>query len=316
VWGRSTSVFRRGRRHEALTGLSAPGVDEQPVWLPGKGLKPEQLPVASKVTLLRYDSPPWLADQELWLWRQGASPAPSPLRGVSTQEVLEALGTVFSPPELDWDLVGVTFVHAHAVQPMSEPLRIEILVDEPPSELHAQPIQLGRPAPARAGRVATPKKRRKWFREHDQIMAAVRDLSWEGYCSLIADIFRREGYEVFGGEGLDRDVIDMEVARGAERMLVNCQMRGLNQIGIEPLSEMVDVARRSGADGVFIILDGDFAPESWSMADGQALILIDGETLLGLVVDLTLGVERDRSFRSQLRRLLSRDQPRARQWAS
>ena len=88
-------------------------------------------------------------------------------------------------------------------------------------------------------------------------MAAVRDLSWEGYRSLIADIFRRDGYEVFDGEGPDSDVIDMEVVRGAARLIVNCQLRGVSPIGVEPLAEMAQVVLRNGADGVFIISDGD-----------------------------------------------------------
>jgi 3-hydroxybutyryl-CoA dehydrogenase len=47
-------------------------------------------------------------------------------------------------------------------------------------------------------------------------VAAVRELAWDGYFALVGDIFRHEGYEVFGGEGPDGDVIDMEVVRGAE----------------------------------------------------------------------------------------------------
>jgi restriction system protein len=147
-------------------------------------------------------------------------------------------------------------------------------------------------------------------------MAAVRDLSWDGYCTLVADIFRREGYEVFGGEGPDADVIDMELVRGSERMLVNCQLRGLDQIGVEPIGEMAQVARSSGADGVFIISEGEFAPEAWSMADGRELVLIDRETLLGLVLDFTLGAKREKGLRSQVRRILSGLQPGDRRLAN
>ena len=157
-------------------------------------------------------------------------------------------------------------------------------------------------------RTFTGRKPRKWLREHDEILAAVRDLSWEGYRSLIADIFRREGFEVFEGEGPDVDVIDMEVVRGAERMIVNCQLRGLGEIGVEPLSEMAQVAQRNGVDGAFIVSDGDFVSEAWSLADGQALTLIDRETLLGLVLDFTLG-GREKGLTAYMRRLLLSVQP-------
>ena len=101
----------------------------------------------------------------------------------------------------------------------------------------------------------------------------------------------------------------MEVVRGAERMLVNCQLRGEREIGVEPLAEMAQVALRNGASGVFIVSDGEFAPEAWALADGQSLLLIDRETLLGLVLDFTLGTGREKSLRSQVRRLLSVVQP-------
>jgi restriction endonuclease len=256
--------------------------------------------------LLRYDSPPWLVNQELRQHHRERSHAASPLRGVSTQEVLAALSTVFSPTELDWELIGVAFVHAESAEATLANLPVEVKVEEaPPWAIEAQPAPAATPTPAPTPRQTTPRKPVKWLPEHDEIMAALGEMSWEGYRSMIADIFRRDGYEVFEGEGPDGDVIDMEVVRGAERMLVNCQLRGMGQIGVEPLAEMAQVALRNGADGVFIVSDGDFAPEAWSLADGQSLLLIDRETLLGLVLDFTLGAGRDKTLRARVRRILS-----------
>jgi hypothetical protein len=308
-------MFRRGRRHEAQTKQSSPGEDEQPFWLPGKGVEPEGTLVAPRVALLRYDSPPWLADKEVWQRRNEHRHAPSPLRGVSTQEVVEALGSAFSPVELDWDLVGVAFVHATPL--LTEPVQpLEVAFEEPPWAGGEEPAPADVPEPPRMAPGSTPPAPRKWLPEHDEIMAAVRDLSWEGYRTLLADMFRHDGYEVFEGEGPDSDVIDMEVIRGGERKLVNCQLRGLGEIGTEALSEMAGVALRNGADGVFIIVDGSFTPDAWSLADGKTLVLIDRDALLGLVLDFTLGDSRERSLRTQVRRFLSVLQPGGNQWAS
>jgi hypothetical protein len=145
-------------------------------------------------------------------------------------------------------------------------------------------------------------------------VAAVRELAWDGYFALVGDIFRREGYEVFGGEGPDGDVIDMEVVRGAERMLVNCQLRGLDPIGVEPLSEMVMVAQRNDAAGLAIVSDGDFAPEAWAFADAEGIVIIDREILTGLVVELTLGNALSTNLRAKARRLLSILQPATGKW--
>jgi hypothetical protein len=298
-------MFRRGRRHEARTEPSSPGVDEQhPYWLPAQGVEPERLVVAPRLALLRYDAPPWLTDQKSRQHRPERPHTPSPLRGVSTEEVIEALGAVFSPPELDWELVGVAFVHARPDPRIPAPSPVEVISEAPPWAIEAQEAPAGTPVAAPAATAFTSRRPRKWLREHDDIMAAVRDLSWEGYFSLVADIFRREGYEVLGGEGPDGDVIDMEAVRGAERMLVNCQLRGLSDIGVEPLIEMAQVLRRNEASGVVIISDGDFAPEAWSLADEQAITLIDREILLGLVLDFTLGTGPERGLKTHVRRLL------------
>ena len=297
-------MFRRGRRFKATTEPSTSGVDEQPSW--STEVEPEPVLVAPKTALLRYDSPPWLVNRELRQHQRERSHAASPLRGVSTQEVLAALAAVFTPPELDWELVGVAFVHAEAAQSTLAHLPVEVKVEEaPPWAGEAQPAPAEVPPPMPTARTSKPPKPRKWLPEHDEIMAAVSVMSWEGYRSLISDMFRGDGYEVFGGEGPDSDVIDMEVVRGAERMLVSCQLRGMSPIGVEPLAEMAQVALRSGADGVFIISDGDFADEAWSLADGRSLVLIDREALLSLVLDFTLGAGREKSLRTQVRRLFS-----------
>jgi restriction endonuclease len=298
-------MFRRRRRHEATAEQSSPGVDEQPFWLVEKGAQPDRVLVSPRIALLRYDSPPWLVNQELRRHHRERSYAASPLRGVSTQEVLAALGDVFSPAELDWELVGVVFVPYDP----SPALPVDVMLEAPPwaSEAREDPeaieIEVPEPAPVAAPTPLRPT--REWLPEHEEIMATVRGLPWEAYRSLIADVFRRDGYEVFEGEGPDGDVIDMEVLRGAERMLVNCQLRGLDQVGVEPLEEMEQVGLRNGADGVFIVSDGEFAPEAWAFADGRALVLIDRETLLDVVLEVTLGAGRERRMTTRVRRFLS-----------
>jgi hypothetical protein len=299
-------VFRRGRRHEAPLEQSSKGVEEQPFWLAGQK-EPDRVQVVPEPALLSQDSLRGWAEQHLSHWHR-ARMRPSALPGVSTQEVLDELGACFSPVELDWELVGVTFIHAIEVVAEPQSPVDEVLVQEPP----ARPLRVVHGIGAAVAR----KRRRKWLREHDQIMAVVRELTWEGYLSLIADIFRREGYEVFMGEGPDGDVIDMEVEKGGSRMLVNCQLRGLTGIDAAPLAEMAAVAARNGADGAFIISDGDFAPDALSLSDQQALVLIDRDTLLGLVLDFTMDIRREKRLTARLARFFSSIQPGSKQRAS
>lgn len=119
-------------------------------------------------------------------------------------------------------------------------------------------------------------------------MSSVRELSWDGYSSLIADIFRQRGHDVFAGDGPDRDVIDLEFFDGDARLIVNYQLRGMRQISIAPLEEMAIVRERNGATRVLLITDGDFSPEAHSFAADHSLTLVDGEALLELVLELAL----------------------------
>src|SRR5690348_1379756 len=87
------------------------------------------------------------------------------------------------------------------------------------------------------------------------VLTSVRELSWEAYHSMIVDIFRRRGHDVYAGEGPDQDVIDMELSHEDGRLIVNCQLRGMRRIGTAPLEEMAVVAERNGAAGVLLITD-------------------------------------------------------------
>ena len=147
-----------------------------------------------------------------------------------------------------------------------------------------------------------------------RVLASVRELSWEGYSALVADIFRRRGHAVFAGEGPDSDVIDMEIHDRQARLIVNCQLRGMSQISPEPLQEMADVVRRNGAEAALLITDGDFSQEAEAFAAENELILVDGRKLLDLVLELTLGDEKERRIGARLARLFARDQRRGRRF--
>ena len=137
-----------------------------------------------------------------------------------------------------------------------------------------------------------------------RVLSSIRELSWDGYRTLVADIFRKHGHEVFVPEGPDSDVIDLEVSRaGRGKVIVNCQLRGMTQISAEPLREMAIVGIRNGADGVLMITDGDFTDEAHRFAASHSLILVDGDALFQLVMELALGDERDRKLSARLARL-------------
>ena len=96
-----------------------------------------------------------------------------------------------------------------------------------------------------------------------EILAAVRNLSWDGYQALIADIYRRKAFEVFPPpvSGSDLDVIDLVVDRDGKRMLINCQLRGEMDIPAAAVTEMGNVVANYSVAGAYLIADGSFAPK-------------------------------------------------------
>jgi hypothetical protein len=57
------------------------------------------------------------------------------------------------------------------------------------------------------------------------------------------------------------------------------------------------------------VSDSEFAPEAWAIADGRALVLIDRQTLLDVVLEVTLGAGRERRLTARMRRFLSALKP-------
>jgi len=139
-------------------------------------------------------------------------------------------------------------------------------------------------------------------RERGEILAAIRNLSWDGYQALIADIFRRKAFEVLPppAEGSDLDVIDLVVDRDGQRMLVNCQLRGEMDIPIEAVTEMSTVVYNYSVAGAYLIADGSFAPEASAAAATGGIVLIDGNALIDLTIETTLKDERKSGFTGRI----------------
>jgi hypothetical protein len=141
-----------------------------------------------------------------------------------------------------------------------------------------------------------------------EILGAVRNLSWDGYQALIADIYRRKAFEVFPPpvSGSDLDVIDLVVDRDGQRMLINCQLRGEMDIPGAAVTEMGNVVANYSVAGAYLIADGSFAPEAAEAAAASGVVLIDGEALIDLVIETTLKDESKPSGFGRLAKRFSR----------
>jgi hypothetical protein len=196
---------------------------------------------------------------------------------------------------------------------------------EPPGAEPAAPLPLPVPEPVEP--VAPAPKKLSWrervssrmtqvaeqkeedrLRYRQEILAAVRNLSWDGYQALIADIYRRKAFEVFPPpvSGTDLDVIDLVVDRDSKRMLINCQLRGEMDIPAAAVTEMGNVVYNYSVAGAYLIADGSFAPDAIEAAGASGVVLIDGEALIDLVIETTLKDESKPSGLSRFAKRLTR----------
>jgi hypothetical protein len=160
---------------------------------------------------------------------------------------------------------------------------------------------------SRMTRVAEQKQEEE-VRYRQEILAAVRNLSWDGYQALIADIYRRKAFEVFPPpvSGSDLDVIDLVVDRDGKRMLINCQLRGEEGIPAAAVTEMGNVVYNYSVAGAYLIADGSFAQDAIDAAPASGVVLIDGEALIDLVIETTLKDESKPSAFGRLAKRFSR----------
>ena len=110
---------------------------------------------------------------------------------------------------------------------------------------------------------------------------AIDRMSWQDFEILVGEYFRRQGFGVTdnGGGGADGGV-DVVLQDGDDRFLVQCKHWRTQRVGVQPVRELYGVMAAHGVSGGFVVTSGDFTEEALRFADGIALTLVSGKTLL------------------------------------
>lgn len=110
---------------------------------------------------------------------------------------------------------------------------------------------------------------------------ALDAMSWQEFEILVGEYFRRQGYAVLdnGGGGADGGV-DVVLQGDDGSHLVQCKHWRALRVGVQPVRELYGVMAAHGAAGGFVVTSGDFTEDAVRFADGLALSLVNGKTLL------------------------------------
>lgn len=113
---------------------------------------------------------------------------------------------------------------------------------------------------------------------------AISGMSWREFELLIAEAFRRKGFEVKdkGGQGPDGGV-DLVLIKGKERFLVQCKQWRALKVSVSVVRELYGVMSAEGAAGGFVVTSGSFTEDAQDFALGRNIKLIDGPLLLQLL---------------------------------
>jgi restriction system protein len=192
-------------------------------------------------------------------------------------------------------LAVVVFVVLHVVaqhiDPMSRPLDAKTVgAVVIPGYVHvfAAVLQFIIPLGLLIGALASFAKQRRSseFIDSDSIRD-VSSLHWSEFESLVGEVFRRRGFQVTERGGARPDGgVDLALARGHERSLVQCKQWRARQVGVSVVRELYGVMAAEHVSGGYVMTSGSFTRDAKEFAAGRNIELIDGRELSALLADL------------------------------
>ncbi|TSK07490.1 MAG: restriction endonuclease [Geobacter sp.] len=115
-------------------------------------------------------------------------------------------------------------------------------------------------------------------------VASLNEMSWGEFETLVAEHFKRKGFEAAreGGSGPDGG-IDLVLHKGREKHLVQCKQWKAYKASVQPVREFYGVMAAAGAAGGYFVTSGTFTEDAKAFVKGLNLELIDGQKLKSMI---------------------------------
>ncbi len=117
----------------------------------------------------------------------------------------------------------------------------------------------------------------------EERLKALREMSWEPFGALIADAYRRQGYEVVP---VNKSAFDFTLARQGRLTLLQCRRWKVNQLGAGPVEDLAKAIAGEDAHNAICISAGGFTAKARESAAGKPISLVHGIELAALVGDI------------------------------
>ena len=124
-------------------------------------------------------------------------------------------------------------------------------------------------------------------------LVSLRKTPWKQFEFLVAEAFRRQGYQVEYslGRGADSGV-DLILQREGRKSLVQCKQWKVYSVGAPVIREMFGQMTAENAQEAIIVTSGKFTRDAQDFAAGKPIRLIDGQQLLTLVHSVQISPSR------------------------
>jgi len=111
-------------------------------------------------------------------------------------------------------------------------------------------------------------------------LKTLRGMSWEDFSALVADGYRKQGYEVTPSNEQGYDFL---LAKDGRVTLVQCRRWKVNQVGAGPVRELAQAVDRKEAYRGVCLAAGEFSAPARKVAAAEPVTLITGAELVSLV---------------------------------
>lgn len=128
--------------------------------------------------------------------------------------------------------------------------------------------------------------------DEQQSLETLRATPWKDFEYLVAEAYRRRGFNVDYslGKGSDGGV-DLVLRKDGRKSLVQCKQWKVFSVGRPVLQQMFGIMTAESADEAVIVTSGQFTAEARAFACGKPMQLLDGPNLLELVRSVQSGSE-------------------------
>ena len=115
-------------------------------------------------------------------------------------------------------------------------------------------------------------------------VTALNQMSWADFERLVAEFYRRNGFQVSreGGNGADGG-IDLVLRKNSEKHLVQCKQWKAYKVGVQPVREFYGIMAASGAVGGYFVTSGEYSDDAKEFVKGLNLELVDGRKLKRMI---------------------------------